>query len=320
VRNAITVSVKKRFPFQDFLSQGGLLLIILIAQIAIFGFISPYFFSPSNMLSILLQSSMIGCLALGATLIIISGGIDLSSGALLAVATIVAAKTQMYGVFVSCSLAILMCICLGAVNGLLVAKGKIPPFITTLGMMGIAKGIALVISDGQVISGITMPFHAIASGSLLGIPNPALIFILLAIATWIFLKKTKWGYELFAVGGNNKTAKLSGINVDSVLMMVYILGGLFAAIGGIIYASRLTVGQASAGDGYELFAIVAAVLGGASLNGGIGNIFGTVISVIILGVLSNFLNLTGISPFIQDAIQGLLILGAVYYNLRQSRK
>lgn len=312
--------LNQKIPLQEFLNQGGYLLIILIMLMGIFSFINPNFLKISNILGILLQSSMIGCLALGATLIIISSGIDLSSGAMLAVASIVVAKTQIYGIFVSCSLAILSCLLLGSVNGLLVSKGKVPPFITTLGMMGIAKGIALVISNGQIISGVTVSFKKIASESILGIPIPILIFIALALLTWIYLQKTIWGAELFAVGGNIKAAKLSGIDADRVLFSVYVLGGFFAAIAGIIYTSRITVGQPSAGNGYEMFAIAAAVIGGANLNGGAGNIFGTIIGVLIFGVLSNFLNLTGISPFVRDAIQGLLILGAVYYNSKQSNK
>jgi ribose/xylose/arabinose/galactoside ABC-type transport system permease subunit len=320
VNNSRAANILGKINFQDFLFQGGALLIILAILVAVSGLTSPHFLSVDNLLGILLQSSMIGCLALGATLIIISAGIDLSSGAMIAVASIVAAKTQPYGVYVSINLAILTCVALGLVNGLLVTKGKVPPFITTLAMMGIAKGLALVLSDGQIISGITMNFREIASSSLIGIPTPVIIFIVLAVATWFYLRRTKWGYELFAVGGNIEAAKLSGINVDRVLLTVYILGGFFAAIGGIIYTSRMTVGQPSAGDGYEMWAIAAAVIGGASLEGGVGNVFGTVIGVLIFGVLSNFLNLTGISPFIRDALRGVLILIAVYYNLKQSNK
>lgn len=320
MKNSIAASIRNKIDIQGFLLRGGGLLLILILLMLIFGIASPHFLTMSNLLGILLQSSMIGCLALGATLIIISAGIDLSSGAMIAVASIVAAKTQAYGVFVSINLAILICLVLGLINGLLVTKGKVPPFITTLGMMGIAKGIALVISDGQIISGVTMDFREIAAGSVLGIPTPVIIFIVLAFATWFYLRRTKWGYELFAVGGNIKSAKLSGIDVDRVLLTVYVLGGLFAAISGIIYTSRMTVGQPSAGDGYEMWAIAAAVIGGANLEGGAGNVFGTVIGVLIFGVLSNFLNLTGISPFVRDAIRGILILAAVYYNLRQSEK
>lgn len=312
--------IKRTFSLRDFLLQGGLLFGALVLMMIVFGFISPYFLTVSNIVSILLQVSIIGFLALGQTLVIITAGIDLSVGSLVSIASVTTALTQIYGIFVSSSLAVFVCMALGAVSGLLIAKGKVPPFITTLGMMGIAKGLALVMSNGTIISGTTSAFRSIASSTFIGIPVPAIIFILIAVLVWIYLKKTKWGYELYAVGGNPEAAKLSGINVDRVLLTVYVLSGLLAAIGGIIYTSRLTVGQSSAGDGMEMYAIAAVVIGGASLNGGRGGVFGTVIGVFILGVLSNFLNLTGISPYAHEGIRGLIILFAVYYTAREYTK
>lgn len=311
---------KKTFSLLGFLMQGGLLFVALILMMIVFGLISPHFLTMSNLISILLQVSIIGCLALGQTLVIITAGIDLSLGSLVSIASVATALTQIYGIFVSSSVAIFVCMALGAVSGLLIAKGKVPPFITTLGMMGIAKGLALVLSDGTIISGTTSVFRSIAASTLLGVPVPAIIFLSIAILVWVFLKKTKWGYELYAVGGNRKAAKLSGINVEMVLLMVYVLAGLLSAIGGILYTSRLTVGQASAGDGMEMYAVTAVVIGGASLSGGKGSVFGTVIGVLILGVLSNFLNLTGISPYAHEGIRGVIILVAVYYSAKEYSK
>ncbi len=318
--NRFVSYIKKTFSLRDFLLQGGLLFGALILMMIVFGFISKYFMSVSNIVSILLQVSIIGCLALGQTMVIITAGIDLSVGSLVSIASVVTALTQIYGIFVSASLAIFVCMALGVVSGLLVAKGKVPPFITTLGMMGIAKGLALVLSNGQIISGTTSAFRSIATSTFIGIPLPVIIFLVIAVIVWIFLRKTKWGYELYAVGGNPEAAKLSGINVDRVLITVYVLAGLLSAIGAVIYTSRLTVGQSSAGDGMEMYAIAAVVIGGASLNGGRGNIFGTVIGVLILGVLSNFLNLTGISPYAHEGIRGLIILVAVFYTAREYGK
>lgn len=317
MNNSKRIKMKFNLSFRDILLQGGFLFGALILLMIVFGIISPHFMSVSNISSILLQISIIGCLALGQTLVIIVAGIDLSVGSLVSIASVVTAMTQIYGGFVSISMAAFVCMALGLISGLMVAYGKVPPFIATMGMMGIAKGLALVLSNGEIISGTTSQFQKIASSTVLGIPAPAIIFLAIAVIIGIFLKKTKWGYEIFAVGGNANAAKLSGINVNRVLVMVYTLSGLLAAIGGVLYTSRLTVGQASAGDGMEMYAVTAVVIGGASLNGGKGGVIGTVIGVMILGVLSNFLNLAGISPYAHEGIRGLIILVAVYYTAKE---
>lgn len=312
-------ATKRSERFKRFLIEGGYLLLILIVILIAFGIASPFFFSATTLTNILLQSSMIGCIALGETLVIITAGIDLSLGAMVGVAAVVSALAQPYGTFVACSLALITCAMLGLVSGLLTAKGKVPPFIVTLAMMGIAQSIALVLSNGQIISGTTSSFRQIASSTFLGIQTPVWIFAALCFAVWFYLKKTRFGYAQYATGGNPQTACLSGIDTGSVLISVYAIAAALAAIAGIIYTSRMTVGQPNAGTGYEMYGIAAVVIGGTSMSGGKGGVTGTILGVLILGALSTFLNLIGITPFVHEALRGVIILLAVYFNMRQER-
>jgi ribose/xylose/arabinose/galactoside ABC-type transport system permease subunit len=294
-----------------------------IALILIFVFsslISESFLQTNNILNIFRQISIVGVLALGMTFVIITAGIDLSVGAVLAVVVVVTAGTvQNYGVIEGIFVALGTGLLFGFLNGLGVALGRIQPFVMTLGMLAFAKGVALIYSKGQPIPITNEAFLDFGNGRTFGIPNPAIIFLsLLALCTFI-LRRTVFGRAIYAVGSNEEAARLSGIPVRLTKCAVYTFSGLMVGIAGILYASQLGVGTPVSGDGKELEAIAATVVGGTSLFGGVGTAAGTFIGAAILGILSNILNLSGVSPYVQYLFRGILIVAAVLLQRRFKR-
>lgn len=290
---------------------------ILIAFLAIcltLSSISPQFLTFSNWSIIFTQVSINALLAFGVTFVIITGGIDLSIGSVVAVSGVSAAllaRQDSYPVIVPILGGLVVGLLFGALNGLLITKSKIAPFIVTLGVMTICRGLALIISKGRPISNLSESFNFIGGGDILGIPFPIIILFVVFIICSVVLKKTIFGRYVYAVGGNQQAAWASGINVNQVKMAVYALCGLLSGLAGILLTSRITTGQPNAGMSFELDAIAAAVIGGSSTSGGVGSIQGTLLGVILIGVLNNGLDLLNVSSYYQQVVMGVIIIGAV---------
>jgi ribose transport system permease protein len=288
-----------------FLAFVGLVLLSLLLSI-----ISPHFFTITNILNVLRQVSIIAIVSVGMTYVIISGGIDLSVGSILALSSVVVAILLKQGVALTLSIfaGLLVGSFLGFLNSVLItSRIGMPPFISTLAMMGIARGLTMVITGGSPIYGLPTEFDFIGGGYLLGIPFPVVVMLIIFGIGHIHLTYTEYGVHLFASGGNPEAARLSGINVNQVLVKAYILSGVTAAIAGVILASRLTSVEPLFGTGYELDAIAAAVIGGASLFGGEGSLLGAFFGALIMGVLRNGLNLLNVSTYWQQVVIGLVI-------------
>lgn len=295
----------------------GLIIIGIILSIA-----SPYFLTINNLLAIGVQTTVIALLGIGVTFVIITAGIDLSVGSILGLSGIVTTLSMSSGInmYLAIILGLLAGTLAGVINGIVTAKGKIHSFIATLGMMGIARGITLLLTGGIPVSGLPAGFDFMGSGKILGLPVPIIILILAAIVAHIVLSKTKIGRYTYAMGSNKEASLLSGINVDKYMIIVFGISGFMASLAGIVQASRLITGQPTAGTGYELDAIASAVIGGTSLLGGEGSISGTIIGALIMGVLRNGANLLNISDFIQRIVIGVIIIAAVIYDRHRRSK
>jgi len=293
--------------------QYGLVIVFGIICLII-SLITPQFLTLSNWTIIITQVSINALLAFGVTFVIITGGIDLSLGSIVAVAGVTSAMlahTDSYPVLIPISMGLLAGLLLGAFNGFIITKSKIAPFIVTLGTMTIGRGLALILSDGRPVSNLSDSFNYLGSGTFLGIPVLILIFILVFALCSIILNKTILGRYIYAIGGNEQAARASGINIDRVKLSVYSISGLLAGLAGILLASRITTGQPNAGAGFELDAIAAVVIGGTSTTGGRGSMIGTLIGVLLIGVINNGLDLLNITSYYQQVVMGIIIIGAV---------
>ena len=271
--------IKKNIPIL------GLLLIMLFISI-----IQPRFLSSYNIISVLRQASINGLLAFGLTIVIISGGIDLSVGSTLAVSSMVMALSIKAGVpaFPAVLFSLLVGSAIGVLNGLLISKGKLQPFIATLGTMMVFRGVTLYLSEGLPVSKLGEGFIGwIGRGSMLGIPVPVYLLTIVFLVFAYFLKHTTFGKRIYAIGGNEKAARLSGVKVENNIVYIYMISGLLAALAGVILTSRIDSAVPTAAKGYELTAIAAAVIGGASLSGGKGKASGTIIGILIIAVITN---------------------------------
>ena len=280
----------------------------------IISFISPQFLTLSNWTIIITQVSINALLAFGVTFVIITGGIDLSLGSIVAVAGVSAAMLahpDTYPVFVPVLAGLFAGLLLGSFNGFIITKSKIAPFIVTLGTMTIGRGLALILSNGRPVSNLSDTFVFIGSGKIIGIPVLILILIIMFILCTIILNKTILGRYIYAVGGNEQASRASGINVTQVKMAVYSISGLLAGLAGILLTSRITTGQPNAGAGFELDAIAAVVIGGTSTTGGKGSIAGTLVGVLLIGVINNSLDLLILTSYYQQVVMGIIIIGAV---------
>jgi ribose transport system permease protein len=287
-------------------------LVGFIGIFIILSIISDSFLSIYNITNILRQTSIISIIGFGMTLVILTGGIDLSVGSTFALsavimASIVKAGNPILGIIV----ALLVGSAIGALNGIIISKGKIQPFIVTLAMMAIARSLTLGFTEGIPISGFSSGFRFLGRGDFLGIPMPIIIMFIVFFITYYILKKTRLGLYTYSIGGNEEATKLSGVNVDKYKIIIYMISGLFSAISAIILTARLNSAQPTFGTGYELDAIATVVLGGASLAGGYGGVFGTLFGALLLGTINNGMNLLNVSPYYQDAVKGVIILIAV---------
>ncbi len=306
---------KKLFSKEWLIEQKS--LIALLFLIVVVSFLNPNFFTVDNILNILRQTSVNAIIAVGMTLVILTAGIDLSVGSVLALCGAFAASliAMEVPVLIAVPTALLAGAALGAISGIIIAKGKVQAFIATLVTMTLLRGVTMVYTEGRPIStGFTDTADAFAwfgTGYALGIPVPVWIMVVVFAAAWYVLNHTRFGRYVYALGGNESATRLSGINVDRVKIGVYAICGLLAALAGIIITSRLSSAQPTAGMGYELDAIAAVVLGGTSLMGGKGRIMGTLIGALIIGFLNNALNLLDVSSYYQMIAKAVVILLAV---------
>lgn len=290
-------------------------LIALILLVVGISFVSPEFRTWNNFLSLLRQSSINGLIAFGMTCVILTDAIDLSVGSVLALSTALCAGMIVNGVPVGLAmiLALVIGIVLGCVSGVLVTKGRLQPFIATLITMTVYRGLTMIFTNGKPISnlGDSFTLKVVGKGNFYHIPIPVILLLLIFIGFYILLQKTTFGRAIYATGSNAKCAKLAGINIHRTKIIAYAISGFMAALSGLILLSRLGSAQPTLGDGYELDAIAAVALGGTSMSGGRGKIYGTLVGVLIIAVLNNGLNILGVSSYYQDVIKGLVILVAV---------
>ncbi len=295
-------------------------LVILIVLVSV---LNSNFLQVNNLLNLLKQLIINGFIALGMTFVILTGGIDLSVGSTLALSS--AIFTGLISGGMPTILAILVALALGAIfgliNGILITKGKLAPFIVTLATMTIFRGLTLVYTDGRPIAGKRddFIFAFLGRGKVFGIPFQVILFIIIFALLFYLLKNTSFGRKIYAVGGNEKASFISGINTDKVKIIIYIISGVMAAIAGLVLTSRLNSAQPTAGTAYEMDAIAAVVLGGTSMTGGSGSLTGTLIGILILGVLNNGLNLLGVSSFYQQIVKGAVILLAVLIDRKRKK-
>lgn len=318
-----SITAKRWFSKEWLLEQKSLIALLIL--IAVVSSMSPNFFTVNNLFNILQQTSVNAIMAVGMTLVILTSGIDLSVGSLLALTGAVAAS--IVGLEVNALLAVFGALALGAAigagTGVIVAKGKVQAFIATLVMMLLLRGVTMVYTNGSPIntgfSDVADAFGWFGIGRPLGVPTPIWLMVIVFIAAWYMLHHTRLGRYIYALGGNEAATRLSGISVDKVKIIVYALCGLLSALAGIIEVARLSSAQPTAGTGYELDAIAAVVLGGTSLAGGKGRIIGTLIGALILGFLNNGLNLLGVSSYYQMIVKAAVILLAVLVDNKSSK-
>jgi len=306
--------------FKVFRQYGGI-VIGLIALFILFSFMNRNFLTSTNIMNIVLQVSIIAITAFGMTYVLLLGDIDLSVGSTIALTGTLAALALLWGLpfYLAISIALLLSIAVGFINGSLTALAGIPSFIVTVATMGIFRGIAYIITDGKPEMIMDDVFLELGNGDIFSIPNPIWVLLILLLVNHFILSKTTFGRKIYITGGNKEAAVYSGINVKKLKIQVFMITALMAGISGLLLASRLYSGQPSTAQGYELDAIASAVLGGTSLNGGHGTIIGTMIGALIIGVINNGMNLMNIPYFYQLVVKGLVILLAVYIDVRNKK-
>lgn len=320
----LTEGSRPSFEWSGFLRKTALVWVFVFLCI-VASSISPHFFQWPNLVNVMRQVALYGIVSLSMTMVILTKGIDLSIGSIVGVVAVVSAGllADGWGPGVSIAAGLLVGGFMGAINGIGVTLGRVPPFIMTLGMMVVGRGVTMMISDGTPVNlgpDDGGSFAWLGNGRLLTIPVPVWIFLGLAVVMGFVLTRTVFGRSIYAVGSNEEAARLAGIPVRFIVFMVYVINGVFAALTALIFVSRLTVGDPTAGTGLELEAITIVVIGGTSLFGGEGGIFGTVIGAAILAVLANTLNLYGISPFTQQIVKGTIIVLAVLVETLRTRR
>ncbi len=308
-------------PITNFFKDNLGILLALFFMCLILTITTDSFFDGKNILTVLRQICINSLLAYGMTFVLIIGGIDLTVGSVVGASGVVCVMLMESGIGMIPAIVITLLFgaIIGCINGTIIATTGMPAFIVTLSMMGVVRGLAYIITDGRSISSKDSLFTSIGNGYTLGIPNPVYILIAVMVIISIILYKTKFGRRMYAIGGNPTAAKFTGINLKSITIKVYIISAVLASLAGMILASRMFSGQPTAGQGYESDAIAAAVLGGTSFTGGIGTIGGTFIGALVIGVLSNGLNLLHIPSYVQMVIKGFVIIFAVGFDIVKNR-
>ncbi len=315
---AHSTPAKSTRAWNHWFARFGLAFALLVVG-ATLALLQPQFLTAANLLNVARQISINGILAVGVTYVLLTGGVDLSLGSLVALTGVVAATFAHPGdwpVIVPITVGVLCGAACGAVNGLVITQGRIAPFIVTLGMMTAARGLALVVSHGRPVSNLSEPFVALG-GNVAGFPVQILVLLAIAGVSGLFLANTRPGRYLYAVGGNEEASRAAGLNVPAIKTFAYTVSGALAGLAGVLLAARITTGQPNAGVAYELDAIAAAVIGGTSLSGGVGGIAGTLLGALLMGVINNGLDLLNVSSYYQQIIKGVIIIGAVWLDRRQ---
>jgi ribose transport system permease protein len=298
---------------QDLLKSYILYFAFIIIFI-IFSVLNKNFLSINNVLNIIVQSSIIAIIAVGQTMVILSAGIDLSVGSIVGAVGIGIGLLMVAGIPIPVVvlLGVFMGSLIGLFNGVVISYGRVPSFIATLGMMGIARGFGLALNEGKPVAGLPMEFEKIASASLGGIPSFVFYSIIIYLIMYVVLERTKFGRHIYAIGGNRDASRLSGVKVKFIETLVYGFSGLFSGLGAVLLTARLNYATPVAGNGYELDTIAAVVIGGTALSGGQGRIVGTLVGALMLGILRNGLTILNVSSFFQQIIIGLVIIIAVF--------
>ena len=316
-------TLKKRANLGSGLIREFAMLIILLVIIGILSILSPKFAQFENFINIFKQTAINGILATGMALVILTGGFDLSVGSTVGLSGVVAALLAQgnYPIYVPIIAAIIIGAVAGLFNGALVAYAGIPAFVVTLGSQSIIRGLAYVVSGGRPVFGVSKAYENLAGGKIFGVvPFLVIYLIIIVLLVGFILSKTVYGRRLYAVGGNEEAAKVSGINVKKMKMSAFMIAGLLSGIAGMLLTSRAISGSPQTGEGYELDAIAAVVIGGFSLNGGSGKWYGIIIGALILSVLGNGLDILGIKSFYQLILKGSIVILAVYFDVRSRKK
>jgi ribose/xylose/arabinose/galactoside ABC-type transport system permease subunit len=298
-----------------------IIVLAILLECAVFSFLAPAFLSFDNLANVALSIAVIGIMAVGMTFVILTGGIDLSIGSVVALAGVCAAMAtvQTDSALIGFALAIFVGILFGVFNGTFVAYFKVPPFVVTLAVLTIARGLAFLLAEGRSIGNLPASFSWLGKSSLFGIPLSVLLMLSTFAAGWFILRHTTFGRYVYAIGGNSEAAFLAGLNVKGVTFWVYVLNGLLVGIAAVALASRLGAGVPNSGLQYELDVIAAVVVGGTSLAGGRGSVVTTLLGAIFIGVLNNGLNLRGTDPYLQKIWLGVVILAAVLFDRRTNK-
>lgn len=303
----------RTLKMQEYLYKYGIYIAFLLMCI-ILSFTTEAFLTTNNILNVLRQISINGIIAIGMTFVIITGGIDLSVGSIVGLSAVVAASFAHpgdYPLIVPILMGLLVGLACGGLNGFLIARWRVAPFIITLGMMTAARGMTMVYTNGRPVINLSNGYNYVGGGYIAGIPLPVIILVLVALIGFFILNYTKFGRHVYAVGGNEHSANVSGVRVKPVKIAVYCIVGLAAGLAGIVLSSRVMSGSPVLGTGYELDAIAAVVIGGTSLFGGVGSIVGTLIGVLIIGTMNNGLDLLNVSSYYQQVAKGVIIVLAV---------
>lgn len=299
------------------------ILIVLVLLCAFFGVTSPVFFSSENIINILRQVSVVGIVAVGMTLVILTGGIDLSVGSIIGIASVFTAQLMLWGSnpVLAAVAALALCAVFGFLNGVFVNELMIPPLVATLGTMTALRGVAFLFSGGLPVFGFPDTFSALGQGYLWFIPIPVIIMLVVFVFGFILLDMTRFGRYVYGVGGNEEATRLSGIGVKKTKYLVYTISGFLSGLAGIVLLSRINSGQPKAGQGYEMDIITAVVIGGVSISGGEGKLGFVIVGVLIMGVLSNGMILLNINEYVQWVVKGLVLVAAVGFDrLSQNQK
>ncbi len=318
-------SDRRRMIVQEY----GIFLAFLLL-VAILSVSNEFFLTPGNISNVLLQTSINGVLAIGMTFVILTRGIDLSVGSVVALAGMVSASFVTssatagiagapYPMVVALAVGILVGVGCGALVGLIVSRFSVPAFVATLGMLSAARGATLIYGGGRPVPALSPEFRWIGTGNILGIPMPVILLAVVFLISWWVLTRTRFGRYIYAVGGNPHAAKTSGLNVTRIRFMVYVISGALSGLAGMILSARTGSALPQAGIAYELDAIAAVVIGGTSLSGGVGRVTGTLIGALIIGVMNNGLDLMGIQSYYQQVLKGALIVGAVMLDQKRNQ-
>lgn len=296
------------FDRRAFFQRFGLVFSFLLLMIAL-SLLSERFLTPANLMNVLRQATINGIVSVGMTIVILTGGIDLSVGSVLALSVTVGASLMKQGTPVGLAVASALGIgtLLGVINGLMITRAKIPPFIATLGMLTVARGLTLLYTQGQPITGLPATFRWIGTGVVAGIPMPVILSLVVFALGWVFLSRTKYGAQIYLLGDNPTAARLAGVPVDRMTVLVYAISGFCAALAGLVLVARLDSAQPIIGQGYEFNAIAAVVVGGTSFSGGEGGLAGTLLGALLIETLNNGLNLLNVSPLWEQVVKGVVI-------------